>query len=138
MELNWIAVIVAAIIPMVTGFIWYGPLFGKKWQASMGFSDEKLKSGNMPVIFGVSFLVAILWAMGFSMIIEGMHAAGEGSFHTFQHGALHGALLTIFMSIPVLVSNSLFQKNNATNILINVGYWILTGAIMGGILDIWH
>lgn len=138
MEVNWIAIIVAALIPMVMGFLWYGPIFGKQWQSSMGFSDEDLKSGNMPVIFGISFVMAILMAMGIFFFIEGMHEAGGGSFHTFKHGALHGAMVSIFFSIPVLVSNSLFQKNNAKNILINIGYWVVTSALMGGILDMWQ
>ena len=136
MELNWIAIIVAAIVPMIIGYVWYGPVFGKQWQASLGFSDEEAKSGNMAAIFGISFVVSILLAMGLSIVIEGLHH-GE-SFHTFKHGALHGAMISFLLSIPVLVSNSLFQKNNAKNILINVGYWMLTMAIMGGIVDMWQ
>jgi uncharacterized membrane protein YpjA len=30
-EVNWLAVIVCAVLSMVIGFIWYGPLFSKPW-----------------------------------------------------------------------------------------------------------
>ena len=136
MEMNWIAIVVVAIVPMIMGALWYGPLFGKQWQSSMGFSDEDLKSGNMTVTFGVAFIMAILLSMGLSSTIQFVHGA-EGSYNTFQHGAFHGVMLSLFISIPVLVSNSLFQKNNGKNIIINVAYWMITMAIMGGILDIW-
>lgn len=136
MEMNWIAIVVVAIVPMIMGALWYGPLFGKQWQNSMGFSDEDVNSGNMTVTFGVAFIMAILLSMGLSSTIQFVHGA-EGSYNTFQHGAFHGVMLSLFISIPVLVSNSLFQKNNGKNIIINVAYWMITMAIMGGILDIW-
>ncbi|HLD39833.1 MAG TPA: DUF1761 family protein, partial [Candidatus Nanoarchaeia archaeon] len=33
---NYLAVLVAAIAAYVVGFLWYGPVFGKKWMALMG------------------------------------------------------------------------------------------------------
>ena len=62
--MNWIAVIVAALIPMVIGFIWYNPkLFGNAWMKAAGMTEEKMKGGNMPVIFGVSFILSLLLAL---------------------------------------------------------------------------
>ena len=139
MEINWIAVIVAALVPMILGYIWYVPLFGKQWQASLNFTDEDVKSGNMGLIYGLSLVMALILAIALGPIIEGLHAhSAEGSFHTFKHGMLHGAMISFFVSIPVLVSNSLFQKNSLKNILINAAYWMLTMAIMGGIIDAWQ
>jgi hypothetical protein len=46
-EINLIAVVLAAVANMVVGMLWYGPLFGKKWQALMGFTPESMKSMKM-------------------------------------------------------------------------------------------
>lgn len=47
--INWIPIIVGALVPMVVGAIYYGPLFGKSWMESLGFTEDDLKKANMPL-----------------------------------------------------------------------------------------
>ncbi len=143
--INWLPMVVAAFIPLVIGAIYYGPVLGKAWMNSLGFTKEDLKGGNMIVIYGTSLVLAFFLAMAINFNIELNHKevndAGElvyGSFHTFKHGSLHGFFGGLFIAIPVLVTNSLFQKNSWKNIMINVGYWLLTFTLMGGLLDAWN
>ena len=56
----------AAIIPMLVGSIWYGPLFGKAWMSTNGFTEEDLKGSNMLLILGLSFLLSVILAAGIS------------------------------------------------------------------------
>ncbi len=42
--INFWAVLIAAIVNIVVGSLWYGPLFGKMWKGLMGFTDESMKS----------------------------------------------------------------------------------------------
>ena len=43
-DINYIAVLVAAIAAFIVGMLWYSPvLFGSQWQKLMGFSEEELK-----------------------------------------------------------------------------------------------
>jgi len=142
---NWIPMIVGAFIPLVVGAIYYGPLLGKSWMDSLGFTEEDLKGGNMAITYGVAFVFAFLLSMALNFTIEGLHKgindAGEiifNSDHNFKHGAFHGFFMGLMIAIPVLVTNSLFQRNNWKNILINVGYWLLTFTLMGGLLDAWN
>ena len=52
-EVNWLAVIAAAVSAFVVGGIWYSPaMFLKAWQRGAGLSDEQLRSGNVAAIFG--------------------------------------------------------------------------------------
>lgn len=144
-EINWLAVIAAAIVPMIIGAIYYGPIFGKTWMASLGYTEDDFKGRNLPLIYGLALLMAVIMSFFMKMVVELTHKdvnqAGElyfGSHHTFGHGALHGALLCLTLAAPVVVSLGLFQKNTAKNILLNVVYWVITWAIMGGILDAWN
>ena len=59
----------------------------------------------------------------------------EGEFDTFGHGAFHGAIVGILVVTPVFVTNGLFEQRPWKLTLINVFYWIITIAIMGGIID---
>ncbi|MCB0443120.1 MAG: DUF1761 domain-containing protein, partial [Flavobacterium sp.] len=56
MEMNFYAILVAALSTLLVGFVWYGPLFGKAWMAENGFSEEELKQGSMVKIFGLTFV----------------------------------------------------------------------------------
>ncbi len=144
-EINYLAVLVAALVPMVMGALYYGPIFGKTWLDSLGYTEEDFKGRNEAVIYGLALAMAFLLSMSIKFTNELVHKdvndAGElyfGSFHTFGHGALHGAMLCLTIIAPVIISLGLFQKNTGKNILLNVVYWTITIAIMGGILDVWN
>jgi hypothetical protein len=59
-------------------------------------------------------------------------------FRTFKHGALHGFMVGLFVALPILGTNALFERKNAKYIFINSGYWIITLTIMGGIICAWR
>ena len=48
-EVNWLAVLTAAISSFLLGGLWYSPaLFFKAWQRSAGLTDEQLQKGGHP------------------------------------------------------------------------------------------
>ena len=48
MEINFLAVLVAALSSFVVGFVWYNPkVFGTIWMNEVGMTEEKAKQGNM-------------------------------------------------------------------------------------------
>jgi hypothetical protein len=161
MQPNFLIVLLAALIPMVLGFIWYNPkVFGTAWMNAAGITEDKMKGANMAVIFGVSFLLAYMLAFnmqfvtihqwGFRSMLDpktlGDPTMGNGkvfadlmekyghNFRTFRHGALHGALAGVFMGIPILGTNALFERKGFKYIAINCGYWIVCLALMGGVV----
>ncbi|MCB0706152.1 MAG: DUF1761 domain-containing protein [Saprospiraceae bacterium] len=158
--MNFIAILVAALIPTITGFIWYNPkVFGTAWQKASGVTDEQMKGANMGIIFGVSLVLSILLASmmypitihqsGLNSLFVGDESAeGQaqlaalmeqlgGKYRTFKHGAFHGALAGLFFALPILGTNALFERKGFKYIAINVGYWTLTLALMGGLVCGW-
>jgi len=143
-EYNFLAIAVAALIPMILGALYYGPLFGKQWASSTGKTMKELEPDNMALTYGLALLVAFILAFAIKTNIELTHKdvndAGElffGSFHSFKHGALHGAMIAALTVVPVLISFSLFHKMSGKNILLNVIFWILAMSLMGGVVDAW-
>lgn len=142
-DINILFVALAALIPMILGAIFYGPLFGKQWMSSLGFTEENIPEPiKMPIAYVISLLLSFLLAYSLAMLIEFLHRgvndAGELAFmsdHTFGHGAYHGVQFGIMIVLPILISNLLFQRNKASNILLNVVYWLIALAIMGGIVE---
>ena len=133
--MNWLAILVSALATFGVGFIWYGMVFKNAWMAETGMTEEKQKQGNMALTFGLSFVFAVLVAM---FLYGYVWHHEEPEFHTFKHGAFHGALLAVFIGLPLLGTNALYEQRSWKYILINVGYWVVSMAIMGGIVNIWR
>ncbi|WCO01676.1 DUF1761 domain-containing protein [Psychroserpens ponticola] len=161
MEINFLAVLVAAIVPMVLGFIWYNPKFlGTVWAREAEMTETKMKSGNLPVIFGLSFMLSILLAFSIQTLtihqfgalgmvggdptVEGVLPSFQAfmddygtAFRTYKHGAFHGILAGIFIVFPILATNGMFERKSWKLIFINSGYWTLALTIMGAIVCGW-
>jgi len=157
--LNPIAMLAAAASALIVGFIWYNPkVFGNAWMKAAGMTDEQVKGGNMLKIFGLALLFAFLLAtalpgivihqMGAFSLMGGDPSIAEpsytalmadysGAFRTFKHGALHGVLTGVFIALPIIGTNALFERKSAKYIFINSGYWIVTLGVMGAIICGW-
>jgi hypothetical protein len=55
-------------------------------------------------------------------------------YRTFKHGALHGTIAALFFVLPTLGINALFERRGFKYFLINIGYWIVCLAIVGGLI----
>jgi Protein of unknown function (DUF1761) len=157
MQFNWWVLFVAGLFPLFVGFVWYHPkVFGNAWMKINGMTPESMKGANMILIFGLCYLFACMLAssmmtivihqMGFNSIFQGDETAESlayqknffemyGSrFRTFGHGALHGTIAAFFLALPIIGINALFERRGFKYVLIHLGYWSVTLALMGGII----
>ena len=156
--MNWIVLLLSALIPLALGFVWYNPKFGfgNAWMKSAGVTNEEVESGNMPLIFGLAFLFAFLAALMLHGIVihqDAIHsllfavtdadvskmgndflAAVENNHRTFGHGVLHGIFAGLLLVTPIMATNALFERKGFKYIAINCGYWIVALALMGGVI----
>ena len=117
-----------AIVPMILGFIWYHPkVFGTAWMKAVGLTEEDMKGGNPMIMVGALVLAAVV-AYGFTAYAG--HT--EPGMSQFVHGMFHGIMPALFVAVPVLISNSLFEKRSMNHILINAAYWALALALTAG------
>ena len=126
-NLNWLAIIVAALSTFLLGGIWYS-VFEKPWMAVNNFTNENLKRRKMPVVFGLSFFFALLMSLNLAMFI-GKEDLAFGIIAGFMAGfgwvALGIAIIALFENRPVKY------------VLINGGYMIIAFTLMGAILGAW-
>ncbi|WP_342663362.1 DUF1761 domain-containing protein [Flavobacterium filum] len=158
--MNFYAILVAAISTLLVGFVWYGPLFGKAWMAETGFTEEELKKGSMVKIFGLTFVFSLFLAMIMQVLC--IHQFGPlgliggpdfietakpsyaafmadygNAFRTYKHGALHGFMSGLFLALPLVAVNGLFERKSWKYIFIHAGYWTVVMTIMGAIVCGW-
>lgn len=125
-DVNWLAVILAALCGFLVGGIWYGPIMGKKWMGAVGLTEEEIKSGNMPLIYGGAFL--------FSLLASWMLAHTYGSY--LQELDLTRKVLISFgialgFVVPAIGTNYLFSQKGRSLFFIDAGYWLLFYIAMG-------
>jgi hypothetical protein len=130
-DVNYLAVIAAAIATFVLGGLWYSPaLFGKVWQREAGVTEEKMKSANMTLIFGLTFVLALIAAWVFALFLGPRPPMALGLGAGFSAG-----LCWVAASLGI---NYLFERKSLKLWLINGGYHTLQFTAMGAILGAWR
>ncbi len=152
----------AALIPLVVGFIWYNQkVFGNAWMVATGMTAESAKGANMPLVFGLTYLMSFIAAFllqtmvihqfgVMSLLVDepgfndptseiGMYFADFMSkfgdnFRTFKHGTLHGTITGLLFVTPIFTINALFERKGFKYIAINSGFWTVCLALMGGVI----
>lgn len=159
MKINFSALIVAAISTLLVGFVWYHPkVFGTIWIKEAGITQDKMKSGNMALIFAMAIFYAFLITMVMqTLTIHQFRAIGMiggdttiakpsytafiadygTEFRTFKHRALHGFISGLFLALPIIRTNALFERKSYKYTLVNGGFWIVSFMLMGGIICVW-
>lgn len=156
MNINFIALILAALSSLPIGFIWYNPkVFGNIWMRESGVSEEKIKGGNMFATLAMAVVYAFFIAFILQMLV--IHQFGAlgmvggdptvakpsyaafmadygTAYRTFKHGMLHGFMSGLFFALPVLGTSALFERRSWKYTLIVGGYWVVTCMVMGGIV----
>ena len=126
-EVNWIAVGLCAFGSLALGGIWYSPmLFGKAWQRAAGLSDDELKSGNMAIIFGLTFVLSFIAAAVFAMFLGKNFGVGPATSAGFSAG-----LCWVAASYGITY---LFEHRPLKLWLINGGYHTLQFTLFGLII----
>jgi len=64
LQLNWTIIIISALVPTITGMIWYNPkVFGTAWMKLNGFTEEQMKTGSLPKMIITSIIFSFLITM---------------------------------------------------------------------------
>ncbi len=115
-EVNLLAVLVAGIVPMVIGALWYGPLFGKRWIALMETTEEELQEGFNPLkTHGVGFVLSLVTAYVLAQLIA-EHAGGAMV-------GVHVALLALVAFVlPVTHQSVTYEGRKAGLAWLNIGF----------------
>ena len=124
---SWLAVLAATVSAFLLGAAWYArPLFGNAWMQEIGLTEESIENANMPVTFGLTFLLQAVAATALSA------ALGEGT--GWLEGLLAGLSIGLFWVATAYGVTYLFEQRTLRLWLINAGYYVALFTIMGTIV----
>ena len=113
-DLDYLAVVVGAIVFMVVGYVWYGPLFGKQWSAATG---QPMDSG-MPA-------TDKLIAMFVSMFVLSAAINFFGVIDDFEFGIVMGLIFGVFLIGSAAYSDVIWAGKNRTAWMIETAYLLV-------------
>ncbi len=135
-EINWIAVLLAAISTMVVGSLWYEPLFGKVWvRLAKVKKDPNFTAGKAAVLYGgallVSFVTAVVLAIFTTIVAD--------YFDTnFLWSALWtGLILWAGFTAARITMHDSFEGRRKKLTLLNVSHELVTIEVMALIIGLW-
>ncbi len=134
---NYWAIASGAILSMIIGAIWYGPLFGKKWMEIAGVNpaDEearkKMQKSAGP-LYAVQFLLTLFQVLVLAHLVADTKIAG---------GLERSLWIWAAFVIPTL-AGAVMWTNESTKLkwsrfLIQGGYQLVIFVVFGLLLQFW-
>ena len=126
---NVLAVLVAAIIQWVFGYLWYGVLFKKDYKALA--QREGATAPNAGGVMALIFVANLILAFALATIIPLTHWMGFGK------GSLVGAICGLGFVVPALFAGHISEGKPFKLFGINALYWLIAMYLSGGVLAVW-
>jgi len=137
-SINYLAVIVSAIVYMGFGFLWYSPiLIGKPWMKLMGYDKmskaemKKMQKESGPA-YMLSSATSLVQSFLLAWVVLPFYAAASTS-----SVVLGVALLWICFTLCYALTGAAFTKKPYTLVAIDSGYQLFGLIIVTIILKLW-
>jgi len=161
-QLNFYFFFITAAFPILLGAIYYNPkVLGNAWINAAGINKDDMLDRNMIKIILLSYLFGLL--LSYVLFLFCTHQSGMvqlflhelvskesdpeitklftnfmneyGDRHrTFGHGVIHGAELMLIMSFALIGISCLNERRSLKYMWIHLGFWVICGALMSGVL----
>lgn len=137
-EVNYLAVLVAAIAGMVVGFLWYGPVFGKIWIRLSGITDaqiEEAKKKGMTTNYILAYVgtAVMAYVLAHSLVFASSYTNTSG----VSAGLMAGFWNWLGFVMPVLLGAVLWEGKSWHLWVLNNGHYLVSLVVMGVILAVW-
>jgi len=126
--MNWVAIIIAVVVNMVLGALWFSPmLFSKKWMEWEGHTEGMGSGSPLAALIGLTTVGGLVSAIALAWFIDRTDTSAVA-------GTLTGLYVGIGFVAPAMFADHLFNSRKGALFLIVAGYPILGLTIMGAIL----
>jgi hypothetical protein len=130
-EINFWAVLVAAIVNMAVGYVWYSRwLFAGAWAKATGKNMEDMSGGGTGYV--VTIIAALIQAYILAHFVQYTDAVTPGE------GLATGFWLWLGFVATTHAVNYVFEGRPLKLFNLNQGYFLLTLLINGALLAVWQ
>ena len=129
---NYLAVVVAAVIAIVIGFAWYSPrVFGTRWLGYLGTTQAQLGNpGATGMAVGVIASLVNAWVLA----LLSLNLGGK----TITDGIMLGVLAWLGFMATITAAEISFEKRPWGLWLVNNAHNVIVQIVMAAIMTIWR
>lgn len=131
LEINIIGILVAAVVSMAIGYVWYAPaVFGSTWMKAIGKTKKSMQAEkkDMPMVMGVAFLVSLLMAFVLDQFLV------QFGVSDFVNAMRIAFMLWLGFVATVTLVNEMYDKKRWSVYVINGGYQLVSMLAMALVL----
>jgi hypothetical protein len=130
-DINWLAVLIATVIYMVLGALWYGPLFGKAWMKAIGWAGPDEQEAPGPGIYAFPAIAYLVASIATAMLAE---ATGTD---TLAEGIALGLVVGIGYAVTLTLVSVTFdptERPSPATLAVLTGAYNLISLVIAGVL----
>lgn len=132
LDVNWLAVLVAAVAHQALGALWYGVLFRNTWLRTMGMTPEEVQTEGPGGEMALGAVASVLSALALAVILTFTQDP------TLGDGVALGAVAGIgFVTAATFMNGAYEQKAPVLSAMFGA-YYTLGLMIAGAILGAWE
>jgi hypothetical protein len=129
--INYLAVVVAALVNYAIGSLWYGVIFAKTWMMLNGMKEMKVTAVSVIVALVGAFFTS--WVLAHSLIFGASYLKVSG----FSAGLMTGFFNWLGYIAPVTIGVVIYEKKPFSLWILTNAYWLISLLVMGIILSLW-
>lgn len=134
--LNLVPVVIAGVLNMIIGALWYSPyVMGKLWMRSMGKTEEELKQGFSPTGMAMTYMVNTIASLLFAYILA--HLIKFSMTNTFSQGVMIGFWVWLGFVVTTVIPGYMYEGKPKMLYFLFIIYQLISITLMGGLLAIW-
>jgi len=134
-DLNWLAVIVAAIVYFAIGGLWFAPFaFGKQWQEAIGWTEADEAQASSATMYAIPAVTCLVSTVALAMVSEATRT------DSFGEGIVLGLVAGIALVGAALFVTGFFDPRKPRPqvwIAITAGYHVVGLLVAAVILALW-
>lgn len=132
-NLNYLAVVGAAIASFIFGGIWYNAL-SKPWSEAVGRTPESIGKDGIG-LYLLTFLAQLIMAWMLAAVL--LHLTRSGMPASLRTGLITAAFLWFGFVVTTMTVNYAFHGAKTKLTLIDGAHWLGVLLIQGGVLGFW-
>ncbi len=128
-SVNLVAILVAAVVSMFVGMLWYGPLFGKQWMklANISMKDMKKMPLTAKQAISLACVTSVLMSYVLGLLVGTLQAT------TAIEGAQVAFWIWLGFAVPIQAGVFLWEGKPFKLFLLNASNTLVTLALMGAV-----
>lgn len=130
-SVNYLSILIATVASFMVGWLWYGPLFGKKWAKEMGIKMDKNNKEGLGKLILLNFIGTLIMVYVLALFIKAFAI-------TILPQALQLAfwLWLGFFAATTLLGGVLWEGKSWCLYQINASYWLVNLGVAASVLTL--